>query len=180
MSKIKAKKSKKVSGKKIENQKRELFCYLYASGKSLEHFGNATKSYSTAYGFEDRILLAEIELVRIPYSKEKERKEKRAEIGSMNNVCKSNGNRLLTYADIVKRCDELLSKLFDSDHMDNELAWTATQRKDLASKTAAIREYNRVKNRVDEKPVQNNNFVYAWATDENLEKGSKLENNKKK
>lgn len=176
---LKSKKPKENKETKLENINRELFCQLYSGKGAMEYFGNGLKSYAKAYGYEEKMNKAEEELVIIKYSKEDERKKKRQEILSMQNTCKSNANKLLTNTYVIKRCDELLYSLYDERHMDKELAWAATQRKDVASKVAGIREFNRVKNRVDEKIINQNTF-YQWNTDEDLSKGAKIEEKPKK
>lgn len=168
MAKVKPPKEKQTP----EKIKQDAFCYFYASGKSLETFGNATKSYIMAYGFFEKIKLLEEELVIIPYRKEDERKLKRQAIMKVENSCAAMASALLRNIKIIAQCGKLLDELYSETHMDRELARAATQNKDIASKVAAIREFNRVKNRVEEKII-NNNTVYMWDTDEDLRKGAK-------
>lgn len=165
------KKEEKITPEKI---KQDTFCFYYASGNSSEHFGNATKSYAIAYGFQEKIKKLEEELVVIPYSKEADRKEKRQAIKKLENICSTSGARLLRNVRIIAESGKYLDKLFDNSHMDRELARAATQNKDIASKVAAIREFNRVKNRVEEKII-NNNVTYTWATPKDLRKGAKVD-----
>lgn len=163
----KEKETKKIPGSiRLKSAQAERFCFLYASGFSQEMFGNAMKSYTDAYGYTEKLDKLEEELVVIKYSKEEERKKKRQEIIRMQNVVKSCGSRMLTKADIIARCDYFLSLLCSDKTADNELAFLMTQRKDLMSKTAAIREYNRVKNRVQDKV--GGELVVRWATPQDM------------
>lgn len=104
------------------NIKQELFCKLYASEK--EFFGNGVQSYIAAYGID----------VNKP--------------GAYNSA-RSSAYDLLINPYILKRIDELLEVNGLNDAaVDKELAFVIMQKADLSSKTAAIREYNKLKKRV--------------------------------
>lgn len=103
----------------------ELFCQYFVT--SYETFGNATKSYAKAYNIDIS------------------NKSKYAS-------CRTQGYRLLTNDDILARINQLLSELvMNNTTVDMELAFLITQKVDFASKIAAIREYNKLKQRITEK-----------------------------
>lgn len=107
------------------NPNQELFCKLYASDK--EFFGNGVISYAEAYGLD--------------------LKEK----GNYN-TARANASRLLTNASILKRINELLEvDSLNDAFVDKQLAFVIAQNVDLSSKTAAIREYNKLKTRIVER-----------------------------
>jgi hypothetical protein len=146
----------------------ERFCFLYSSGKNMETFGNATKSYIQAFGFLEKINKANEELTIIPYNKEIERKKKRQEVLKMENNCRANSSYLLTNPNIVARCDWYLMQLYSDDNVDAELSFAIRQRKDIPSKVSAIKEYNRVKNRVQEKI--SGEITIVWGGEEPVNK----------
>lgn len=112
--------------------KEELFCRYYALG--ADTFGNATLSYVYAYGMQDKI-------PRKDYSG-------KFETGSKEyRVCKTEGNRILTKPDIDAHITNLLNEFNHDKVADGELIYVLKQRKDLASKITAVREYNRLKKR---------------------------------
>lgn len=151
-----------------KNINQERFCFFYASGKNMDTFGNAYKSYVAAFGFQEKLNKANEELTVIPYNHETKRKEKRQEIQRMENSCRSNASHLLTNHNIIARCDHLLLQLYSEQNADSSLAWAMAQTKDVASKVAAVREFNRVRNRVKDKVE--GEIVIRWQTDEDLAK----------
>lgn len=107
------------------NAKQELFCQLYATDR--EFFGNGVESYVEAYGID---------------------LNKKGAYGS----ARATASRLLTNANILKRIDELLEvKGLNDQAVDKELAFVIVQKADLGSKVAAIREYNKLRQRITEK-----------------------------
>lgn len=173
---------KKSKAKTEEKPKRidprwELFGELFASGVNRNTFNNAMRSYAVAFNYEEKIDKAKEELTLIPYSKDKERKEKRKEILGMENVCKSAGGRLLTKVYILEIINRIYKRDFTDVEADNQLLKAIKQDKDYPSKVAAVREFNRLKNRVEEKII-NNTVVYTWKTKKDLSKGAKVEDKK--
>lgn len=103
----------------------ERFCQFFAS--DYETFGNATKSYAKAYN----INLAE-----------------KGKYGT----CRTNGARLLTNADILDRINQILAELVLNDTtVDMQLAFLITQMGDYSAKIQAIKEYNKLKQRITDK-----------------------------
>jgi phage terminase small subunit len=111
-----------VKDKLTEKQIR--FCIAYAS---KEFFANGTESYSEAYGID------------------------LTEPGSYN-TCKSNAYKLLTNTYILEYINELLDLAgLNDSFVDKQLTFVITQNADMGSKVAAIREYNKLKKRIDNK-----------------------------
>lgn len=110
------------------NPKQEKFCQLYASDK--EFFGNGVESYLEAYSLPP----------------------------NRYNTALANASRLLTNASVLARINELLDIILSDEVVDKELAFVVLQKKDLSSKVQAIREYNRVRKRVEDTPQINLNL----------------------
>ena len=107
------------------NQKQELFCQYYATDK--EFFGNGVEAYAEAYDLD----------ISVP---------------KHYNTAKTNAWRLLTNADILKRIDQLLELgPLNNTFVDRQLAKIIAQDADFSSKVAAIREYNKLKQRITDK-----------------------------
>lgn len=105
--------------------KQELFCKIYTTQK--EYFGNWTQAYAIAY-----------------WKDLEDKKE--------NKTARSNSHKLLTNADIGNRITELLEKWWFNDNFcDKQLLFLMTQNVDFATKLWAIREYNKVKQRITDK-----------------------------
>lgn len=102
-----------------------MFCQYYVG--SFETFGNAAQSYAKAYG--------------------KDMSDKK-----QNNICRVEGFKLLTKPNIIDRVNELLNNLIMNDtSVDTELGFLIMQRLDFSAKIQAIREYNKLKQRITDK-----------------------------
>lgn len=134
--KTKKKSVKKAKSKKTEtlNPNEKMFCQLYFGGG--EFFGNGTWSYIQAYNLS-------VPLIAYSYLKRVDQKQ--------YDVAKNGAYRLLIKAHIVKEGDKILDSLFKESVVDRELTKIIMQDKDKMSKNVAIREFNRLKNRVQEK-----------------------------
>lgn len=111
--------------KKKLKPKWELFCQYYVG--DYETFGNATQSYAKAYGkdLNNKAIYAS---------------------------CRTQGYRLLTNNDILDRINQLLVELvMNNTSVDAELGFLIMQRVDFGSKIQAIREYNKLKQRITDK-----------------------------
>lgn len=109
--------------KRIEielNPKQELFCKYYATERDC--FGNGVQAYLKVYS-----------------TKAKPISYKAARVSAYH---------FLTNPNICKRIRELMDIYVSDEVVDKELAEVILQHGDLKSKVAAIREYNRVKDRV--------------------------------
>jgi|CXWL01.1.fsa_nt_gi hypothetical protein len=112
------------------NPKQELFCQLFV--RDSRFIGNATRAYLQAYELPD------------------ERYESALRCSS----------RLLIKVDIRKRVNELLDACLQHEIVDRELAFVILQSKDLAAKVAAIKEYNRLRDRAADHIE--GNFTFTW------------------
>lgn len=119
------KKKRKVASKIDElNIKREYFCKLYTS---TEFFGNGVQAYIEAYNPDQS----------------KPNWYKTAQGGA---------SRLLSNAIILDRINELLDDRGLNDaFVDKQLLFLITQNVEFGAKAAAIREYNKLKQRIIEK-----------------------------
>lgn len=107
------------------NPQQELFCQLYSTDK--EFFANGTQAYIEAYG---------IDLSR----------------KGAYNAARADASRLLTNGNILKRINELLElRGLNDAFVDKQLEFVITQNADFSSKVAAIREYNKLKQRITDK-----------------------------
>lgn len=160
-------KSKKGS-KPLKSPKEELFAWLYAGYHNKDLFGNGTRCYMQAYGFNDEIDKLQEEIDTIMQKKGKgytvqvEIRDRR--IRSRSRVATTLAGRLLAKVDIKKRCSFLMSSLFTTEFMDEELTFVAGQRGDLNAKVSAIREHNRLKGRIEEKIDAD--ITYRWGDPE--------------
>ena len=106
------------------NPKQELFCKLYASDK--EFFGNGVQAYIEAY---------------------KPDKTKK----NWYQTARSVASELLTNPNILSRIVEILDFTVNNQVVDRELGFLILQRNDYSAKVAAIREYNKLKQRITDK-----------------------------
>lgn len=105
-------------------ERSKLFCLLYTT--DAQCFGNASRSYIHAYDLRT----------------DKQKKSAR-----------QLGYKLLTNVYIKAQVGNLFKAVFTSKGADNALAELINQRKDLNARLGAIREFNKLKNRVkDEQP----------------------------
>ena len=121
----KQKKEKKKEKERELSPKQELFCVYWASDR--EFFGNGVQSYIEAYDID----------ISMP---------------GAYAVARTNASKLLTNANILKRINELLDLgTLNDSFVDKQLAIVINQNTDFGSKTRAINEYNKLKNRITER-----------------------------
>jgi hypothetical protein len=107
------------------NPKQEKFCQLYASDR--EFFGNGVESYMEAY-------------------------EPDKTDPNWYKTASANASRLLTNAKIVRRINDLLTADGLNDaNVDKQLLFLVNQHDDKTNKIGAIREYNKLKQRITDK-----------------------------
>ncbi len=116
------------------NLLQERFCQLFATDR--EFFGNGVQTYLEVYDID----------------KSKPNWYKTA------CVCAS---QLLSNPKVCQRINELIEEGgLNDQHVDKQLYLLVTQDADYKSKNMAIREYNRLKKRVDDKPQVNVNLSF--------------------
>src|SRR5688572_8866115 len=106
------------------NPKQKKFAQLYAT--VAEFFGNGVQSYIEAY-------------------------EPDQSKPNWYRTARSRASELLTNPNVLVRINELLDLTLNDQHVDKQLALIITQNADFSSKVAAIREYNKLKQRIVEK-----------------------------
>lgn len=107
------------------NAHQELFCQYFASDR--EFFGNGVQSYVEAYDVDV------------------------TQKGSYD-AARVNASKLLTNANILKRIDEIMEHATLNDQfVDKQLAFVIAQSNDLTNKVAAMKEYNKLKQRIVDK-----------------------------
>ena len=121
------------SPEKIDlNPKQELFCQYYASDR--EFFGNGVQAYIEAYN---------------PDQSKK----------GWYNSARSVASEMLTKPNILKRINQIFEESGLNDaFVDKQLELVITQNADFASKVSAIREYNKIKQRIIDKSEVDVNF----------------------
>ena len=109
---------------KLDNIKWEEFCNVYVS--ETEFFGNGVNSYVEVY--------------------------KPEKVGNWYKSAQGSASRLLSKAIIIDRINELLQIQGLNDMaVDKQLAFVIAQYSDLTNKVAAIKEYNKLKQRITDK-----------------------------
>lgn len=130
--KKKEKRKKKFEAEKIEeklNMRQELFCQLYATRQ--EFFGNGVESYAEAYD---------------------------ADKSNPNwyAIAAASATRLLKNEKILLRLQQIMTETgFNDAHADRELSFLMTQHADLPTKLGAIKEYNKLLQRIEDKQKGN-------------------------
>ncbi len=104
------------------NLKQEEFCQLYTGER--EFFGNGVESYLEIYGID------------------------KSKPNWYKTACAA-ASRLLTNVKVIARINELLEESGLNDvFVDKQLRFLITQHADLGNKLGAIREYNKLKQRI--------------------------------
>lgn len=160
--KKKAIKKTKLSDTKL-TPAQELFCQCYAGHHDRDLFSNKTRSYIYSHGETDK----HNELIAAKAANPS--METRAALKRFENLCAKLGSNLFRNVHIVDRVNELFDSLYSNDHVDRELSYTITQRYDLASKVQAIREFNRISNRI-KKNESSDTVTFTWETGDSSNK----------
>lgn len=116
-----------MAGKKPDtlNPKQKEFCRLYATDR--EFFGNGVESYCEAYGLN--------------FTDPKEYK-----------VAATSAYRLLKKPEIIAEINkQIVETGFNESSVDKELSFLVTQHADLGTKLGAIKEFNKLKQRIVER-----------------------------
>lgn len=166
------------SAKQLANKRRELFCQYYA--QNTEYFGNGTHAYAAAYDYELETLSREPVYETI-YSEDdpegegdgfgRRKKVDDSPYDKACNVCAVEAGRLLRSPQVQERIRELLNEWMTNEAVDAELAKVIQQDNERAPKVAAIREYNKLRKRIDDGPTINiNTFAVDPATQGQIDK----------
>ena len=124
------------------NVKQIKFCENYVS---KEFFGSGVESYIAAYGVD------------------------MTKKGALN-VAYASASRLLSNVKIYTKINELLEKDGLNDlHVDKQLLFIINQHSDMSSKIAAIKEYNKLKNRIINR-MEHTVYDLQKLTDDDLKK----------
>jgi hypothetical protein len=124
------------------NPQQELFCRFYTQNEAL--FGNATLSYAEAYKFGLDDLLDEAP------TNEDGQVVGKSPYRLAYDTCSSLGWRLLRNEKIQARVTELLNEILKDDVVDAQLA-RLIMSGDGPTRVAAIREYNKLRQRIVDK-----------------------------
>ncbi len=155
--------------KKLENPKWELFCWLYAGYHNRDLFGNGTRCYAQAYGYNDEITKNEIEVNELMSTRRKGYSVRVAQLEARNkslmNTARNEASALLAKPSVRARVDNLLDQYIDENHTDRELQYVIMQRHDLNSKVQAVKEFNRLKDRGAAGRLEGT-FTFAWEGDD--------------
>lgn len=135
------------------NPQRELFCRYYTQNEEL--FGNATLSYAEAYDYKldelsRKAIYEEIFDDETGDTSQGELIED-SEYDKAYHVCSVESSKFLRNPEIQARITELLNELLKDEVVDSQLAKLIIQDKEPAAKIAAIREYNKIRQRIVER-----------------------------
>jgi hypothetical protein len=128
--------------------KRELFCRFFTQNEKL--FGNATHSYAEAYGYKLDTLSTK-GVYSEPDEDGKTEKFEDSEYDKAIHVCAVEASRLLRNPEVQLRITALLNEILKDNFVDSQLAKLIMQDAEPSAKIAAIREYNKVRQRITEK-----------------------------
>lgn len=149
----KPKKGKKVKKQRGLTVQQELFVHFYTINDELR--GNATLSYAEAYEYKLDELSNEDAIYGEYDEKTGEGKGKLLEPSTRAkaiNVCAASSSKLLRNSKIQDRKVELLNTLLRDDYVDSQMVRWIQDDTEPATSIAAIREYNKLKKRVDDSP----------------------------
>lgn len=149
------KKATKKTQKRLSPEQ-ELFCQLYVGNHDRDLFGHGTKCYMQAYGHNQRIEEMQDQIHVLEQERERgytaEVKSLESDIKRAEKSARSRASQLLALVSIRGRIDELMDSMISEEFYDREMLYVATQRFDLASKVAAMREFNALKKRITKDP----------------------------
>jgi hypothetical protein len=121
----------------------ELFCQLYVKNEEL--FGNGTQCYAEAYNYKLESLSHE------QVRDEEDNLIEDSEYNKAYNVCSVQAHVLLRMPKVQQRITALLNEMLKDDIVDAQLAKVILQDEKLEPKISAIREYNKIRQRITEK-----------------------------
>jgi hypothetical protein len=121
----------------------EVLCQLYV--KNDELFGNGTLCYAEAYNYM---------LETLSYEETRDDEGHLIEASAFDrayNVCSVDGSKLLRNPKVQERITALSNEMLKDDIVDAQLAKVILQNDKLEPKVSAIREYNKIRQRITEK-----------------------------
>jgi len=124
----------------------ELFCQYYV--KNDEMFGNATRAYAEAFGYDLDNMSNERPVEVLP---DGTKKEEKSEYEKAYNICGVEGHKQLRKPKVNDRVVALLNEILTNEVVDSELAKVMKQDHKLDAKVNAIKEYNKLRGRIIEK-----------------------------
>lgn len=139
---------KKIKSKPLSNSRWELFCQFYVKNASIRM--NATFCYAEAYEY-DLDSLSSTDAVYAENPKGGTILVEESSYRKAYNTCSVEGHRLLRTPKINDRLTILLNELLTNKQVDAELAKVIIQDRELPAKVNAIREYNKLNQRIIEK-----------------------------
>ncbi len=141
---------------RLKNPKWELFCQYYARNTST--FGNATKSYGLAFGYNLDSLSTEPVTEEVEYETGKFRTKKvdDSPYDKSHKVCSVEGCRLLAKPSVNDRINKILYTSLTDELIDTERSFVIRQRENLAAKNSAMRDFDKVRGRIIDKFEINN------------------------
>lgn len=132
------------------NACQEAFCNYYTGNDIL--FGNATLCYAEAYRYNlDMLDHDDAKFVLVDKKTGKQEKIEDSSYDKAYNVCSVSGFRLLRNPKIQTRINKILNEMMRDDIVDTEIMHTIRQRTDYSAKMSAIKEYNKIKDRITSK-----------------------------
>lgn len=123
----------KIAPKQKLTAKQERFCYFYTL-PGQETFGNGTKSYIEAYGLDAT---------------------KKSDVS----VAKASSSRLLTNVNLIDRINSALNEKLNDREVDAKLAQWIFQNENPNASILAIKEYNKLRQRITEKIESTNKTI---------------------
>lgn len=137
----------------LKNLRHELFCKLYAGHMGMNAFGNGTRCYINAFGYDVEIIKLREQAALIAEKRERGFTTKVQmvilRVKAKEKVAQVQASILLSKPMISERIDFLMDNISNSDNFaDRELAFVMGQRHDLASKVSAIRHFDDKKGRI--------------------------------
>lgn len=149
----KSKKARKAN--LLSNPQWELFCQVYAFDRQFS--GNATHAYAIAFKVDLDDLPTDDEEWEGGYDDKEsgeyipKKKTQSSTYDKAVNICAVKGHNLLRNGKIDKRLNVLYLSILEDTIVDSRLAEHITQREDRGLSIQAIREYNKLRNRIKTK-----------------------------
>lgn len=162
----------------LTNPRHELFCKLYAGHEGMNFFGNGTRCYMLAFGYNEDVVKLREQANAIAEKRERGFTTKVQmiilRVKAKEKIAAVEASGLLAKPNISERVDFLMDNISNNENFaDRELAFVMGQRHDLASKVSAIRHFDDKKGRIvkrldvtsDGEPIKSIEIVSPPAVD---------------